>query len=83
NKISASSSQSDVTQETLTKVKQKCLILPEDISYIWSTILNSMAKMPYDAVKYKSKINHTIKSTTVTCDPLTKNDIVRQNETVH
>ncbi|CAF4059345.1 unnamed protein product [Rotaria sp. Silwood2] len=137
NKISASSSQADITQETLTKIfdlfkeifgvdpitlkapinrptkimrelyrnsgyellkwkeyiepnelvlkefiQQKCLILPEDISYIWSTILNSMAQMPYDAVKYKSKINYTIQSTTATCDSLTTNDIVRQNETV-
>ncbi|CAF2846990.1 unnamed protein product [Rotaria sp. Silwood2] len=40
-------------------IQQKCLILPEDISHTWTTILNSMAQMPYDAVKYKPKTNDT------------------------
>ncbi|CAF1485743.1 unnamed protein product, partial [Rotaria sordida] len=33
-------------------IQQKCLILDEDISHTWSTIINSMTQMPYDAVKY-------------------------------
>jgi hypothetical protein len=39
-------------------IQQKCLILDEDISHTWSTIINSMTQMPYDAVKYKSKSNN-------------------------
>jgi hypothetical protein len=31
------------------------LILPEDIPFTWTTIINSMTQMPYDAIKYKSK----------------------------
>ena len=39
-------------------IQQKCLILDEDLPYVWSTIINSMSQMPYDAVKYKSKSNN-------------------------
>jgi hypothetical protein len=31
------------------------LVLDEDISHTWESIMHSMAQMPYDAVKYKSK----------------------------
>ena len=36
-------------------IQQKCLVLEEDIQHTWTSILNSMTQMPYDAVKYKSK----------------------------
>ncbi|CAF1239252.1 unnamed protein product [Adineta ricciae] len=36
-------------------IQQKCLILPEDIPFTWTTIINSMTQMPYDAIKYKAK----------------------------
>jgi len=44
-------------------IQQKCLILPEDLSHTWSTIINSMTQMPYDAVKYKQKSNVSTAST--------------------
>ena len=34
------------------------MILDEDIAHTWSTIINSVTQMPYDAVKYKSKSNN-------------------------
>ena len=39
-------------------IQQKCLILDEDIPHVWSTIMNSMNQMPYDAIKYKPKSNN-------------------------
>jgi hypothetical protein len=39
------------------------LILPEDLPHIWSTIMNSMTQMPYDANKYKQKSNIRVEPT--------------------
>lgn len=38
--------------------------MDEDIAHTWMTITNSMAQMPYDAVKYKSKLNNSSLLTT-------------------
>ncbi|CAF4047187.1 unnamed protein product [Rotaria magnacalcarata] len=66
-------------------IQQKCLILSEEVPHIWSTIINSMAQMPYDAVKYKTKNNDTIQSTTVTTandDLLATLNVIHHQETV-
>ncbi|CAF1337014.1 unnamed protein product [Rotaria sp. Silwood1] len=45
-------------------IQQKCLILDEYLPHTWSRIMNSMAQMPYDAVKYKPKSNNNSLSQT-------------------
>ena len=39
------------------------MILPGDLLHLWSTIINSMIQMPYDANKYKQKANIRVEST--------------------
>ncbi|CAF4256314.1 unnamed protein product, partial [Rotaria sp. Silwood2] len=45
-------------------IQQKCLVTAEDMPHTWYTIINSMAQMPYDAVKYKTKTTTNMESTT-------------------
>ncbi|CAF0837930.1 unnamed protein product [Rotaria sp. Silwood1] len=45
-------------------IQEKCLILDEYLPHTWSRIMNSMAQMPYDAVKYKPKSNNNSLSQT-------------------
>ncbi|CAF4503456.1 unnamed protein product [Rotaria socialis] len=45
-------------------IQQKCLITAEDMPHTWHTITNSLAQMPYDAVKYKTKTTTNIEPTT-------------------
>ncbi|CAF3934686.1 unnamed protein product [Rotaria sp. Silwood1] len=54
----------DVDVEAEKFIQQKCLILDEYLPHTWSRIMNSMAQMPYDAVKYKPKSNNNSLSQT-------------------
>ena len=62
-------------------IQQKCLISDEDITYTWASIINSMSQMPYDAVKYKSKLDSNLATVVVAPRTVDDDDEQRQQST--